>query len=350
MKLSIIIVNYNVKYFLEQCLLSINGSNVNFELEVIVVDNNSSDNSVEYLKKRFPEVIFIENKDNPGFSKANNQGIKIARGEYILILNPDTVLGEQVLETTCSFMDNNSECGAIGVKMINGNGIFLPESKRGLPTPWSSFCKIFGLAKIFPNSPLFGKYHLKYLDENDIHAVEILAGAFMLIRKEVLDKTGYFDETFFMYGEDVDLSYRIIKSGYKNYYLPNKIIHYKGESTKKGDMKYIKAFYEAMYIFFKKHYPNYGSAYSLFISAGIYIRGSITAINSFNKRIFGSGKERKIEDVKTTLLDHSKLSYEQIIDQMDKSKDKDAEYRIYSPQSEMIIGSAYAQKRSENAI
>jgi len=317
-------------------------SDIDFDMEIIIVDNNSSDNSVEYIPPRFPNVNIISNKDNPGFSKANNQGIKIAKGEYILILNPDTVLGEHVLKDACDFMDKNPDAGAVGVKMINGYGQFLPESKRGLPTPWASFCKIFGLAKLFPKSRFFGKYHLKYLDENEPHEVEILAGAFMMVRKSALDKAGMFDESFFMYGEDIDLSYRILKSEYKNYYLPLRIIHYKGESTKKGDIRYIKAFYQAMYIFFKKHYPGYGGLYSFFVKSGIYARASISAMTSIFVK---ENKEKKITHPSLfKVLSHSTMSYEEIIREMDNDKTKKNEYRIYSPKSGMVIGSHYAEK------
>lgn len=342
MKLSIIIVNYNVKYFLEQCLLSIEASNFPFTSETIVVDNNSSDNSLEYLTPKFPHVQFIQNLDNPGFAKANNQAINLAKGEYILILNPDTVLGENVLNEVCSFMDNKPDVGAVGVKMINGYGEFLPESKRGFPTPWASFCKIFGLSKIFPDSKLFGKYHLKYLDEDKVHKIDVLAGAFIMVRKKALDKSGLFDEDFFMYGEDIDLSYRIIKAGYKNYYLPQRIIHYKGESTKK-DMKYVKIFYEAMYIFFKKHYPHYGKIYSFLIASGIYARAGISSI----KRLFTTllNIKDKSTSKKNIILDHSILSYEEIIKEMDTNKNKDIDYRIFSPKSGMIIGSHYAEEK-----
>jgi len=198
MKLSIIIVNYNVKYFLEQCLDAVYFAIKDMDAEVFVVDNNSSDGSMEYLKPQFPNVIFIENKINVGFSKANNQAIEQATGEYVLLLNPDTVIGENSLTNICRFMDENPQSGAVGVKMMDGYGRFLPESKRGFPSPWNSFCKMTGLAKIFPNSNRFGEYHLKYLDKNSIHAVDILAGAFMMVRKEAIDKSGYLDESFFM--------------------------------------------------------------------------------------------------------------------------------------------------------
>lgn len=339
MKLSVIIVNYNVKYFLEQCILSVLESKVDFGMEIFVVDNNSTDGSQSYIQSKYPEIIYIDNKENTGFASANNQAIAQSNGEYVLLLNPDTVLGEHVLQNTCDFMDKHPESGGVGVKMINGFGTFLPESKRGFPSPWTSFCKIFGLASIFPKSKLFGKYHLKYLDENQIHEVDVLAGAFMLLRKDVLDKIGYLDETFFMYGEDIDLSYRIVKAGYKNFYLPEKIIHYKGESTKKNDMKYVKIFYEAMYIFFKKHYPSYGLIYSFFIYAGIYFRASLAIV----RRILKIGTNKESNTNKKQLLNHADLSYASIINQMDAQPASDTQYLIYSPKSGMVIGSHYAE-------
>ena len=197
-KLSVIIVNYNVKYFLEQCLYSVRAAVTGMDAEVFVVDNNSTDGSVEYLRPKFPEVVFIENKDNPGFAKANNQAIRQCTGEYVLLLNPDTVVGEESLRSLCFQMDEDPEIGAIGVKMLNGHGVFLPESKRAFPSPWVSFCKIFGLSKLFPNSPAFARYSLPYLDKEQTHKVEVLAGAFMLLRHEALDKVGLLDESFFM--------------------------------------------------------------------------------------------------------------------------------------------------------
>lgn len=257
-KISVVIVNYNVKYFVEQCLYSVEAAVGNLSAEVFVVDNHSTDGSIDYLKPRFPEVTFIENDDNPGFAKANNQAIRISRGQYVLLLNPDTVIGEESLRSLCFFMDEHPEAGGIGVKMLDGHGVFLPESKRSFPSPWVSFCKLFGLSKLFPRSRFFARYALRYLDENERHPVDVLAGAFMLMRHEALDKVGLLDESFFMYGEDIDLSYRMVLGGYMNYYLPERILHYKGESTKHGDMKYIKAFYGAMILFFKKYYPHSG--------------------------------------------------------------------------------------------
>ncbi len=293
MKLSIVIVNYNVKYFLEQCLLSAKKAIKGLEAEFFVVDNCSSDNSIAYLKSRFPFVNFIENVDNLGFAKANNQAIRLCKGEYILLLNPDTVVGEHVLENVCRFMDEHPESGGVGVKMINGEGAFLPESKRGFPSPWTSFCKIFGLSFLFPKSKIFGKYHLKYLDENQLHEIDVMAGAFMMIRKETLDKCGLLDETFFMYGEDIDLSYRITLAGYKNYYLPESIIHYKGESTKKDKIHYVKIFYHAMLIFFRKHYPHYSKLYALFIYFAIGFRAALSLAIRLMKRVLCISSSKK---------------------------------------------------------
>ena len=287
MKLSVVIVNYNVKYFLEQCLLSVMKATANIESEIYVVDNCSPDGSTNYLTPKFPEVNFLENAENAGFAKANNQAIRLCKGEYILLLNPDTVIGEHVPENVCRFMDSHPNAGGVGVKMINGEGVFLPESKRGFPSPWTSFCKIFGIARLFPKSKIFGKYHLRYLDENQIHEIDVMAGAFMMLRKETLDKCGLLDENFFMYGEDIDLSYRITLSGYKNYYLPETIIHYKGESTQKNEIKYVKIFYQAMLIFFRKHYPNFGRYYSLFIYIAVGLRAFLAVLNRLSKKCFG---------------------------------------------------------------
>lgn len=288
MKLSVIIVNYNVRFFLEQTLLSVQKATKGIETEVFVVDNNSVDDSVQMVKDRFPDVHLIANTDNPGFSKANNQAIRISKGEYVLLLNPDTVVNEDTFSKCVSFMDNNQDCGGLGVKMIDGSGKFLPESKRGFPSPFVAFCKTFGLSKIFPKSKLFNGYHLGYLDKDEIHKIDVLSGAFMMLRKSVLDEVGLLDETFFMYGEDIDLSFRIKKAGYENYYFPDTtIIHYKGESTKKGSLNYVKVFYNAMIIFTKKHFT--GSQSSLFIlmlQMAIYFRAFITLVSNFLKQSF----------------------------------------------------------------
>jgi len=283
MKLSIIIVNYNVKHFLEQCLQSVRRASENIDTEVFVVDNNSVDGSLAMIRERFPEVRLIANKVNVGFSKANNQAIMESRGEYTLLLNPDTVLEDDTLEKVIAFMEDHKDAGGLGVKMMDGKGNFLPESKRGLPTPAVAFYKIFGLSRFFPRSKTFGKYHLGYMDEDEIHEVDVLSGAFMLIRKSLLDEIGYLDESFFMYGEDIDLSYRINLAGYKNYYFPEtRIIHYKGESTKKGSINYVLVFYNAMIIFARKHFSHKNARlFSFLIKMAIYFRAALAIINRY---------------------------------------------------------------------
>ena len=282
-KLSVVIVNYNVKYFLEQVLLSCRKAVKGVDAEIFVVDNNSTDGSVQMVQNKFPEVKIIANKENVGFSKANNQAIEVSTGEYVLLLNPDTVVEEDTFKKVIHFMDEHPEAGGLGVKMLDGKGNFLPESKRGFPTPKVSFFKAFGFTSLFPKSKLFAQYYLGHLDENEIQEVEVLAGAFMLLRKKVLDEIGLLDETFFMYGEDIDLSYRIIEAGYKNYYYPHtRIIHYKGESTKKGSLNYVKMFYQAMIIFAQKHFSSRrASYYTTFIRAAIYFRAAITVVVNF---------------------------------------------------------------------
>jgi len=285
--LSIIIVNYNVKYFLEQCLYSVQKASATINTEVFVVDNNSVDGSCAMIREKFPGVTLIENNKNLGFSKANNQAIRLAKGRYILLLNPDTVIEEDTLVKCLGYMDNHPDIGGLGVKMIDGKGNFLPESKRSLPTPRIAFCKIFGLSRLFPRSRIFSKYHLGYLDENKIHDVEILPGAFIMIRKAALDKTGLLDEDFFMYGEDIDISYRMIKKGYRNVYFPEtRIIHYKGESTRKGSMNYVLTFYNAMIIFARKHFSRkMAKSYILLINVAIYLRAILALTRRFIKNI-----------------------------------------------------------------
>lgn len=287
-KLSIIIVNYNVRHFLEQCLISVYNASGNINTEIFVVDNNSVDGSCAMIKERFPQVNLIENKKNVGFSSANNQAIKKASGEFILLLNPDTVVEEDTFEKCLQFMDSNSDAGGLTVRMIDGKGKFLPESKRALPTPVVSFYKIFGFARLFPKSKRFARYYLGHLSENDTNEIEILPGAFMLLRKEALNKTGLLDEDYFMYGEDIDLSYRITQAGYKNYYYPKTtIIHYKGESTKKGSLNYVYVFYKAMIIFAQKHFSQKNAkAFSLIINIAIYFRALLAIVSRFIKNAF----------------------------------------------------------------
>ncbi|MEQ9188286.1 MAG: glycosyltransferase [Cryomorphaceae bacterium] len=285
MKLSVIIVNYNVRYFLEQAVRSTLDGLEGLDAELIVVDNASIDGSQAMMGDVFPEVHYIYLTENQGFSKANNIGIEASQGEYVLLLNPDTVVSENAFTKCIEFMDSHPDAGGLGVHMIDGNGAFLPESKRGLPTPKAAFYKIFGLSALLPKSERFGKYHLGFLGKEECHSVEILSGAYMMMRKEALDKAGLLDETFFMYGEDIDLSYRLIKAGYKNYYFPEaRIIHYKGESTKKGSVNYVFVFYRAMVIFAKKHFDKgQASLFGFLIEGAIYFRAAL----AISRRLFG---------------------------------------------------------------
>jgi GT2 family glycosyltransferase len=278
-KLSVVIVNYNVCYFLEQTLLSVRAAAavLGEPVEVFVVDNNSADNSVAMVRARFPEVILLANKDNPGFSKANNQALRLATGQYQLLLNPDTLVEEATFRRCCTFMDAHPRCGGLGVQMLDGQGQFLPESKRGLPTPAVAFYKVFGLAALLPRSRTFGRYHLGFLDKDEAHEIAVLSGAFMLLRQAALAQVGLLDEDYFMYGEDIDLSYRLTQGGWQNWYFPEvRILHYKGESTKRTSVNYVLVFYRAMVIFARKHFASSrASVFSLLINSAIWLRASL---------------------------------------------------------------------------
>lgn len=279
MKLTVIIVNYNVKFFVEQCLESLERALDGIDSEVFVVDNHSSDGSIEYLKPRFPKVIFIESNHNLGFARANNMAIRQAEGQYVLLLNPDTFVGEQTIKQAIEFMDQHPKAGGAGVKMFNTDGTKALESRRGLPTPLTSFYKMCGLCSKFPESRRFGKYYMGYLSWDKPERIDIISGAFCLMRKEALDKAGHLDEDFFMYGEDIDLSYRLLKAGYDNWYLPLPILHYKGESTHKSSFRYVHVFYQAMLIFFKKHYGHMRLWVTLPIKAAIYVRSAMALVS-----------------------------------------------------------------------
>ena len=246
MKLSVVIVNYNVKHFLEQCLYSVRRAAEKVQsAEVIVVDNASSDGSVEYIRKRFPDIRLIASNENLGFARANNLAMRESKGEYVLLLNPDTIVAENTFLHFVDFMDKHHDAGACGAYMLHTDGTFALESRRGLPTPFVAFCKMSGLTSLFPKSKIFGRYYMRYLNETKVNPIEIVSGAFMFMRREALDKVGLLDEDFFMYGEDIDLSYRILKGGYRNYFIPSPILHYKGESTKKSSYRYTHTFYQA---------------------------------------------------------------------------------------------------------
>lgn len=278
--LSVIIVNYNVKYFLEHCLYSVEKALGGMEAEVIVIDNNSTDGSLDFLQCRFQWVKFIAAGRNLGFARACNEGLRHSSGAYVLFLNPDTIVAEESFKKSIDFFEHNSDCGALGVRMIDGAGHFLKESKRAFPSPLTSFYKLIGLGRIFPRSRVFGRYHLGHLDAGAIHRVDVLAGAYLMVRRSVLDEVGSFDEKFFMYGEDVDLSYRIQQAGYGNYYFPGTtIIHFKGESTRRGSLNYVRMFYNAMSIFVKKHYG--GTKAGIFnasIQVAIWLRALVAGL------------------------------------------------------------------------
>ena len=368
MELSVVIVNYRVKYLLEQTLRSVEQAMQDMTGEVIVVDNLSGDDSIAFSRERHPGVTFIENQENVGFARANNQAIMQARGEFTLILNPDTIITPQCLQEDIAWMRSHPKCGAIGARMMDGNGVFLPESKRAFPTPWVSFCKIFGLSKLFPRSPWFAKYHLRYLSDLEPQCIDILSGAYMFCRTDVLQQLGGFDEDFFMYGEDIDLSYRIVKAGYENWFLPTPMIHYKGESTKKDSMRYVRIFYDAMLIFYRKHFPRFNLIFYPFVKLGVVVRAGMAMVKRLVKRMLpSSGKPASetwpwaiVSDYPSTvaeragihiyrdsvpaegncnvLIDDGCHSYAQIVDYIREHSEKDClAYHIFADRHNIII-------------
>jgi N-acetylglucosaminyl-diphospho-decaprenol L-rhamnosyltransferase len=373
--LSVIIVNYNVKYFLEQCLCSVRKAIEKIDGEVFVVDNNSTDGSIEYLQPKFSEIKFIVNKENEGFGKANNKALSVAKGKYILFLNPDTIVTEDSFGNCISFFESNKNIGALGVKMIDGKGIYLKESKRGFPSPWTAFCKLSGLTALFPHSKIFSKYYLGNLSEKENQVIDVVSGAYFIVRKETLDKIGGFDEQFFMYAEDIDLSYRIQQSGFLNYYLAQTtIIHFKGESTTK-DLRQVKLFYKAMKQFVKKH-SGRSAPYSAMIEIAIWLRAAITLmenlfaakhINNKQEKYFLLGDPLTIEKLKKEFLKIKKeisdseqntdeiifcegkdLSFKQISDSIEK-RSSTGNFKIHSSNSFSIVGS-YSKNRSGEII
>ncbi len=277
--LSVIIVNYNVKYFLDYCLYSVFRALPHGQGEVIVVDNHSSDDSRRFFEDKYPGARFIWNEENVGFARANNQALQQATGQYILFLNPDTLVGEDCFEKCISFIRAKGDEVACGVRMINGSGKFLKESKRAFPSPLTSLFKITGMSTLFSRSAVFARYHLGNLDPHQVHEIDVMAGAFTMVPKKILDQVGGFDERFFMYGEDIDLSYRIQKAGFRNFYFPEvTIVHFKGESTRKGSLNYVKLFYSAMSIFVRKHYREMkGGLFNILIRLAIWFRALLAA-------------------------------------------------------------------------
>ena len=302
MKLSVVIVNYNVKYYVDQCLRSVlrafaamqsavrSGEADDMTAEVIVVDNHSSDGSVEYLQQRyphseFPMVRIVSSMHNLGFARGNNIAIRQSQSDYVLLLNPDTIVGEQVLLECVRFMDSHTDAGAVGVRMQNASGKTAMESRRGLPSPMVAFYKMMGFTARFPKSRVFGHYYMGFLPWDEPGQIEVVSGAFCMVRREALKQVGLLDEDFFMYGEDIDLSYRILKGGYHNYYLPLRICHYKGESTEKSSFRYVHVFYEAMLIFFRKHYSGMSVLLSLPIKFAIYAKASVALVKMLSGRV-----------------------------------------------------------------
>ena len=292
LKLSVIIVNYNVKYYLDQCIRSVLRAFVlmHTPAEIIVVDNHSADGSVDYLEQRYPQklfpmVRFVRSAHNLGFARANNIAIRQSRGEYVLLLNPDTIVGEDALKASVDFMDVHEDAGAVGVRMLGAQGRRAMESRRGLPTPMVSFFKMLGFCNRWPHHRLFGKYYMGYLPWDEPSQIEVVSGAYCMLRRKALDEVGLLDEDFFMYGEDIDLSYRVLKGGYHNYYLPVDILHYKGESTQKSSFRYVHVFYEAMLIFFRKHYSGMTFLLSLPIKTAIYAKALMALVGMLSERM-----------------------------------------------------------------
>lgn len=382
MQLSVIILNYNVRYFLELCVLSVEKAIQNLEAEIIVIDNNSTDDSCAMMKARFPNIKLIENKENSGFPKGNNIGVKEAKGKYICILNPDTVVAEDTFEKVLAFAEKQKDLGIVGCKLIDGTGTFLPESKRGIPTPWVAFTKIFGLYKVFPKWPLFTKYYAQHLTENQTGKVDILVGAFMVMKRELYTELGGFDENCFMYSDDIDLSYSVLQKGKINYYFhETTVIHFKGESTIK-DGTYMKRFQEAMNFFYKKHFT-ISVFFSLFMKIGIIffsvvkmfqgkpraqklpsayvlvsdneltrekleqkLQKTIQRVPSENGKIVFSQSFSEQQNAEV-ILDTNDLNYKEAIAFLETQKQKSITFKLLPMQSNFIIGSNSSNDRGD---
>ncbi len=277
-KLTVVIVSYNVKYYLEQCIGSLLRSLQGVEAEVYVVDNHSKDGTVGYLSNLFPSLHIIASPHNLGFARANNLAIRKSESEYVLLLNPDTIVGEGTVLAALDFMDAHPDAGSLGVRMLDSRGVSAKESRRGIPTPMVAFYKMVGLCARFPKSSRFGHYYMGDLPWDAPARIEVVSGAFCLLRRKALGQVGLLDEVFFMYGEDIDLSYRMLKGGYHNYYIPSLILHYKGESTQKSSFRYVHVFYEAMLIFFRKHYSGMSLLFSVPVKFAIYAKATLALL------------------------------------------------------------------------
>ena len=274
-KISIVIVSYNVCQLLDECLQSVEQALEGIEGDIFVVDNHSTDDTLAVIPARHPQVHVIANSENVGFARANNQAIRQNDAEYVLLLNPDTVVFEPTIRGCLQFMDAHPEAGGAGVRMLTREGTPAPESRRAIPTPWVSMLKMLGFTR---------RYYMSHLPWDEPARIEVISGAFCLLRREALLQVGLLDEDFFMYGEDIDLSYRLLKGGWQNWYLPYDIIHYKGESTVKTSFRYVHVFYQAMLIFFRKHYGHLSFLLSLPIQMAIYFRAMVALIQMMMQR------------------------------------------------------------------
>jgi GT2 family glycosyltransferase len=379
MQLSVIILNYNVRFFLEQCVASVQEALTNIDTEIIVVDNDSSDDSCEMIKSRFPNVKLIKNNSNLGFPKGNNIGVAQAKGDYICILNPDTVVAEDTFDRILAFAEKQENLGIVGCKLIDGSGNFLPESKRGIPTPFVALTKIFGLYKLFPNWELFNRYYAQHLSENETGKVDILVGAFMIMKRNLYNEIGGFDENCFMYSDDIDLSFMSLKSGKINYYFhETSVIHYKGESTVKDGL-YMKRFREAMQFFYKKHYKssplfdffmkmgtlffvlikkNQGNSNSIEIDDYILISEDENLKNKLekqlNKKLIWETKldsntlfshRNKSKKQTEFLIDNNSFSFKSIISFLETHKNQGFAFKIIPKNALFMIGSNNSNDR-----
>lgn len=382
MQLSVVILNYNVRYFLEQCVLSVQEALRTLDAEIIVVDNNSSDESCLMMKSKFPDIKLIENKNNFGFPKGNNIGVDQASGKYICILNPDTVVAENTFVKILAFAERQINLGIIGCKLIDGTGSFLPESKRGIPTPWVAFTKIFGLYKVFPKWKFVNQYYAQHLEADQTGKVDILVGAFMLMQRDLYLELEGFDEKCFMYADDIDLSYRVLQKQKSNFYFhETTVIHYKGESTVK-DEKYMKRFQEAMNFFYQKHFKR-SRFFEFFIQVGIWFFSFIKMFqgkvkpkplpesyifyssNAFLCQKLSSVLQNKVRflDLKKEkmvnschhfrgkrgeiILDNQYVSFKKCIKIIETLKDKRITFKIFPKNTNFIIGSDSRNDRGQ---
>ncbi len=375
MQLSVVIVSYNAKYFLELCLFSVKKAIKNLDAEIIVVDNLSTDDTCQLIKDKFSDVKLIANKQNLGFAKANNLGVSKAKGKFILILNPDTVVAEDTFTNCINYINTLDKPGAVGVKLIDGSGYFLPESKRNLPTPLVTLYKMLGIHS------KRNAYYAQHIGENETGKVKVLVGAFMFIKRQTYIDLGGFDTDYFMYGEDIDLSYKLLKNGYQNYYLGNnKVIHFKGESTQKN-VKYLKYFYKAMYLFYGKHFER-NFIFELFLKLGMILwfwikyfqlkfinpkplKGNKAIYVGDNKVLFnkikGCYNELDFGDISTyrlienkpfnwLFIDLNKWSFKTLIQILEQYKSKAHKFRMILPNTDIIVGSDSSSGNGENVI